>query len=132
MVTWAPSYVQTTLFTNSCVTLHYANVAEIRILKCPTLTNYFSVVFYPGSPKFCAELCELPKNIEKGKKEKFGEEKEEKNAKNMKGVFAKVKTGLKKIVLINATIFALCIFLQTPPYSKDVASKSEKNKFQIF
>ena len=32
--------------------LHYANVAEISILKCPTLTNYFSVVFHPGCPKF--------------------------------------------------------------------------------
>ena len=90
--------------------MHYAEVVEIHISKCPTLTNYFSVVVYPGSPKFCAELCELPKNIEKRKKEKFGEGKEEKNAKNMKGVFAKVKTGLKKIVLMNATIFALCIF----------------------
>ena len=95
--------------------LHYAEVVEIRISKCPTLTNYFSVVFYPGSPKFCAELCELPRNIKKGKKEKFGEEKEEKNAKNMKGVFAKVKTGLKKIVLINATIFALCTILANTP-----------------
>ena len=26
-------------------TMHYAKVVEIRILKCPTLTNYFSVVF---------------------------------------------------------------------------------------
>ena len=44
-----------------------------------------------------------------------GEEKEGGNAKNMKGVFAKVKTGLKKIVLINATIFALCIFFANTP-----------------
>ena len=43
--------------------LHYAEVAEIRILKCPTLTNYFPVVFHPG----CIELCELPKILEKKK-----------------------------------------------------------------
>ena len=65
--------------------MHYAEVVEIRILKCPTLTNYFSAVFHPGCPKFCVELCELPMNIEKEKKEKFGEEKEAKQAKNMKG-----------------------------------------------
>ena len=90
--------------------MQHAVVVEIRILKCPILTNHFSVVFYPGCPKFCVELCKLPKN-----KEKFGEEKEAKNAKNMKGVFAKVKTGLKKIVLMNATIFALCIFFANTP-----------------
>ena len=95
--------------------MHYAEVVEIRILKCPTLTNYFSVVFHPGCPKFCVELRKLPKNLEKAKKEIFEEEKEGKNAKNMKGVFAKVKTGLKKIVLINATIFALCTFLANTP-----------------
>ena len=54
-------------------------------------------------------------NIEKEKNEKFGEEKEAKHAKNMKGVFAKVKTGLKKFVLINATIFALCTFFANTP-----------------
>ena len=43
-------------------TVHYAKVAEIRILKCPTMTNYFPVVFHPGCPKICIELCELPKN----------------------------------------------------------------------
>ena len=95
--------------------LHYAEVVEIRILKCPTLTNNFSVVFHPGCSKFCEELRELPKNLEKAKKEIFEEEKEEKNAKNMKGVFAKVKTGLKKSVLINATIFALCTFFANTP-----------------
>ena len=95
--------------------LHYAEVVEIRILKCPTLTNCFSVVFHPGCPKFCVELRKLPKNLEKAKKEKLEEEKEGENAKNMKGVFAKVKTGLKKIVLINATIFALCTFLANTP-----------------
>ena len=78
-----------------CCPMHYAEVVEIRILKCPTLTNYFSLVFHPGCPKFCVELCELPKNLEKEKKIEFGEEKEQKNAKNMKGVFAKVTTGLK-------------------------------------
>ena len=95
--------------------MHYAEVVEIHILKCPTLTNSFSVVFHPGCPKFCVELRELPKNLEKAKKEIFEEEKEEKNAKNMKGVFAKVKTGLKKSVLINATIFALCTFFANTP-----------------
>ena len=54
-------------------------------------------------------------NIEKEKNEKFGEEKEAKHAKNMKGVFAKVKTGLKKFVLIKATIFALYIFFANTP-----------------
>ena len=83
--------------------------------KCPTLTNCFSVVFRPGCPKFCVELCKLPKNLEKAKKEIFEEEKEGKCKKNMKGVFAKVKTGLKKSVLINATIFALCTFLANTP-----------------
>ena len=95
--------------------MHYAEVVEIRILKCPTLTNYFSVVFHRGCPKFSVELRKLPKNLEKAKKEIFEEEKEGKNAKNMKGVFAKVKTGLKKSVLINATIFALCTFLANTP-----------------
>ena len=60
-------------------------------------------------------LYELSKNIEKEKKGNLQRNKREKNAKNMKGVFAKVKTGLKKIVLINATIFALCIFLANTP-----------------
>ena len=95
--------------------LHYAEVVEIRILKCPTLTNCFSAVFRPGCPKFCVELRKPPKNLEKAKKEKHEEEKEGENAKNMKGVFAKVKTGLKKIVLINATLFALCTFLANTP-----------------
>ena len=95
--------------------LHYAKVVDIRILKCPTLTNCFSVVFRPGCPKLCVELRRLPKNLEKAKKEKLEEEKEGKNAKNMKGVFAKVTTGLKKSVLINATIFALCVFLANTP-----------------
>ena len=35
--------------------------------------------------------------------------------KNMKGVFAKVKTGLKKIALMNAIIFALFIFFANTP-----------------
>ena len=95
--------------------MHYAEVVEIRILKCPTLTNCFSVVFHPGCPKFCVELRKLPKNLEKAKKEIFEEEKEGKSAKNVKGVFAKVKTGLKKFVLINATIFALCTFFANTP-----------------
>ena len=90
--------------------MHYAKVVDIRILKCPTLTNYFSVVYHPGCPKFCVGLRKLPKNLEKAIKEKFEGEIEEKNAKNVKGVFAKVKTGLKKFVLINSTIFALTIF----------------------
>ena len=42
-------------------------------------------------------------------------EKEAKHAKNKKGVFAKVKTGLKKMVLINVTIFALCTFFANTP-----------------
>ena len=96
-------------------TMHYAKVVKIRILKCPTLTNYFSVVFHPGCPKFCVGLRKLPKNLEKAIKEKFEGEKEGKNAKNVKGVFAKVKTGLKKIVLINATIFAFCTFFANTP-----------------
>ena len=82
------------------------NLYFIRILKCRTLTNCFSVVFRPGCPKFCVELRKLPNNLEKAKKEKIEDKKEGKNAKNMKGGFAKVKTGLKKIVLINSTIFA--------------------------
>ena len=69
--------------------LHCAKVVDIRILKWPTLTNNFSVVFHPGCPKFCAELCKLPKKIEKEKKENFEKKKEAKNAKNMKGLFAK-------------------------------------------
>ena len=95
--------------------MHYAEVVEIRILKCPTLTNYFSVVFHPGCPKFCVELLKLPKNLEKQKNKKKKGEKEGENAKNMKGVFAKVKTGLTKFVLINATIFALCTFFANTP-----------------
>ena len=95
--------------------LHYAEVVEIRILKCPTLTIFFSVVFRPGCLKFCIELRKLPKNLEKAKKEKLKEEKEGENPKNTKGVFAKVKTGLKKIVLIDATIFAFCIFFANTP-----------------
>ena len=81
------------------------------------MINTFSVAFNRGCPKFCVELSELPKNLEKDNKDKkFGEEKEEKlQKKNMKGVFAKVKNGLKKIVLINATIFALCIFFANTP-----------------
>ena len=43
---------------------------DIRILKCPTLTNCFSVVFPPECPKFCVEFRKLPKNLEKAKKEK--------------------------------------------------------------
>ena len=70
---------------------------EIRILKCPTLTNSFSVVFRPGCPKFCVELRKLPKNLEKSKKEKCEEEKEGENAKNMKGMFAKVNAGFKNL-----------------------------------
>ena len=73
--------------------MHYVEVVEIGILKCPTLTTYFSVVFHPGCPKLGVELCQLPKNIEKEKRGKFEQEKEGKNAKNVKGVFAKVNIG---------------------------------------
>ena len=52
---------------HNIITLHYAEVVEIRILKCPTLTNYFSVAFHPRCPKFCVELCKLPMNIEQEK-----------------------------------------------------------------
>ena len=45
--------------------MHYAEVVEIRILKCPTLKIYISVVFHPRCQNFCKELCELLKNIEK-------------------------------------------------------------------
>ena len=46
--------------------------------------------------------------IWKKKKEKDSKRKNrrEKNAKTLKGVFAKVNTGLKKSILINASIFA--------------------------
>ena len=70
--------------------LHYAKVAEIRILKCP---------------KILRRVASTPQESRKSNA----------NAKNMKGVFAKVKTGLKKIVLINATIFALCTILANTP-----------------
>ena len=49
--------------------LHYAEVAEIRISNCPTLTNHFSVVFHPGCQKFSLDFCELSKNL-KVKKDK--------------------------------------------------------------
>ena len=70
--------------------LHYAKVAEIRILKCP---------------KILRRVASTPQESRKSNA----------NAKNMKGVFAKVKTGLKKSVLINATIFALCTILANTP-----------------
>ena len=56
-----------------------------------------------------------PRIWKKEKKGRFEEEKEEANAKNLKGVFAKVNSGLKKSLLVNATIFALCIFLANTP-----------------
>ena len=62
----------------------------------------------------------------------MGEKNYEKKAKKVKGVFAKVKISPKKIVLINATIFDFCIFSQTPPYSKNVALKSEKRNIAHF
>ena len=62
----------------------------------------------------------------------MGEENYEKKAKKVKGVFAKVKISPKKIVLITATIFDFCIFSQTPPYSKNVALKSEKKEYCSF
>ena len=65
--------------------MHYAEVAEFRIFKCPTLTNHFSVVFHPERSKFCVELCQLPKYLEKEKNERFEEEKEGGNAKNPEG-----------------------------------------------
>ena len=83
--------------------MHYAKVVDIHILRCPTLTNISSVVFHRGRKFVCVELCELLKNIEK---EKNGEEKEEKSAKSLDRVIAKVETGLKKSILINASIFA--------------------------
>ena len=77
------------------------------------------MVFNRGCPKFCVELSELPKNLEKDKKDKnFGEEKEEKNATNLMGVFAKINTGLKKSILINASISAQCIFLANTPFKQ--------------
>ena len=45
--------------------------------------------------------------------------------KREKHLFAKVKIVPKKLVLINATILALCIFFTNTPYSKNVVSKSE-------
>ena len=65
--------------------LHYAKVAEIRILKCPTLTSYFSVVFHLECTKFCIELCELPKNLEKEEEEKNWREKRGKKCKKHEG-----------------------------------------------
>ena len=77
----------------------------------PNFDKLFLCGFLSRVSKILRRVVRTPMNIEKGKKEKIGEEKEAKHAKNMKGVFAKVKTGLKKFVLINATIFALCTFL---------------------
>ena len=73
--------------------MHYAEVADICILKCPTLTNHFSIVFHSGCPKFSVELCKLPKNLEKNKKIWRG--KGRKMQKNLKGVFVKLNTKTK-------------------------------------
>ena len=69
-------------FNKGKVPLHYAEVADIRISKCPTLTNNFSAVFHPGCQHFCLELCDFPKNLERKKEEERSERKKRgKNAK---------------------------------------------------
>ena len=112
------------LFTSltSLTLYHYITLITNNALCRSCGNSYFEVPNFdklflcgPGCPKIFVELRKPPKNLEKAKKEKHEEEKEGGNAKNMKGVFAKVKTGLKKIVLINATIFALCTFLANNP-----------------
>ena len=62
--------------------MHYAEVVEIGISKCPTLTNYFSVVYHPGCPKLCVELYELSKYI--GKLKKINSDKKKKGEKMQK------------------------------------------------
>ena len=53
--------------------------------------------------------------------------------KKLKGVFAKVNTGLKKSILINATIFALCIFPSKHPLVAKMWRQSLKNMiFALF
>ena len=61
-----------------CETMQCAEVVEICILKCPTLANHFSVVVHPWCLKFCMELCELPKNLEKKKKKDLKRKKRKK------------------------------------------------------
>ena len=59
------------------------------------------------------ELRKLPEYLEK--KTKIGEEKEGGKCKKLEGGVCKGQKLCKKIVLITATIFALCIFFPNTP-----------------
>ena len=78
--------------------MHYGAAVK-WIQKWPTLTNYLSVDVDPKIPKICTQLPQLPNNPNKNKYQKQIFEKWEQNPKNLFGVFAQVKIGLKKILL---------------------------------
>ena len=106
--------------------MHYAKVVEIRILKCPTLTNYFSVVFHPGCPKFCVELCKLPKNKEKLKKIKIWRGKKGEKCKKHEGGVCEGQDWSQKICLDKRNDICFMHFLRKHPLIAKKWSQSLK------
>ena len=76
--------------------MHYGAAVKLD-QKWPTLTNNFSMDFDHRVPKFGIQLPQLPNYPNKYKYWKLIFEKLEINPKNLLGVFAQVKIGLKKI-----------------------------------
>ena len=88
-------------------TLHSAEVEKL-CLKWSTLTSHFSAHFCTEGAKFLTGISELPKNPRKNLELKIEGDVRQKNTKNLFGVFAQVKIGLKilsqkEIFFIKAT-----------------------------
>ena len=85
--------------------------------------------FDQGVPKYCIQLPQLPNYPNKYKYGKQIFEKLEINPKNLLGVFAQVKIGLKKILSQEEFFFIKGTFCANTPKQQKNGSKSEKYKF---
>ena len=90
-------------------TLHYAEVEKL-CLKWSTLTSHFSAHFCTEGAKFLTGISELPKNPRKNLELKIEGDVRQKNTKNLFGVFAQVKIGLKKILSQKEIFFIKATF----------------------
>ena len=94
--------------------LHYGATVKLE-QKWPTLTNCFSMDFAHRVPKFCTQLPQLPDYTNKYKYWKLIFDKWEINPKNLFGVFAQDKIGLKKILSQEEFCFVKGTFCANTP-----------------
>ena len=110
------------------VPMHYGAAVKLG-QKWPTLTNYFSMDFDHRVPKIDTQLPQLPNYWKKNKYGKLIFEEWEINPKNLLGVIAQVKIGLKKNPLAKINHFYKRAILSKGP---QIANKMVQSlKIQI-